>query len=89
MPARGGALVLGDACSRGSGLGGVPAPGGLVLGGTWRRPPETATAAGGTHPTEMHSCIPINLQLMLINMKSNVSWFKRIAFQSCRLHWTC
>ena len=72
-----------------SGLGGVPAPGGLVLGGTWRRPPETATAAGGTHPTGMHSCIPINLQLMLINMKSNVSWFKRIAFQSCRLHWTC
>ena len=34
------------------GPGGVPAPGGcLVLGGAW-----TATAAGGTHPTRMHSC---------------------------------
>ena len=32
--------------------GGVPAPGGGVLGGD---PPGTATAAGGTHPTGMHS----------------------------------
>ena len=29
---------------------GVPAPGG------WR-PPVMATAAGGTHPTGMHSCL--------------------------------
>ena len=37
--------------------GGVPGPrGGLVLGGAWWRPPGTATAAGGTHPTGMHSC---------------------------------
>ena len=42
----GGGLVLG-----GSGPGGVPGPGGP--GGD---PPGTATAAGGTHPTGMHSC---------------------------------
>ena len=36
----------GDACS-----------GGLLLpGGAWWRPPPTATAASGTHPTGMHSC---------------------------------
>ena len=29
----------------------VPGPGGACL-----RPPRTATAAGGTHPTGMHSC---------------------------------
>ena len=40
-------LMGGGVCS-----GGVPAPGG-VPGGD---PPGTATAAGGTHPTGMHSC---------------------------------
>ena len=40
---RGGGLVP----SGGSGTGGVP-------GGD---PPGTATAAGGTHPTGMHSCL--------------------------------
>ena len=44
-------------------LGGVPgprgsAPGGcLVRGGVVWRPPGTATAVGGTHPTGMHSCL--------------------------------
>ena len=37
-------------------VGGVPAPGGSAPGGAWWRPPGTATAAGGTHPTGMHSC---------------------------------
>ena len=46
--------------------GGVPAPagGGLFLGGvcSWGGvpggdTPGTATAAGGTHPTGMHSCL--------------------------------
>ena len=32
-------------------LQGVPGP-----GGAWWRPPGTATAVGGTHPTRMHSC---------------------------------
>ena len=44
---------------------GVPGPGGawsrgcMVPGGAWWRPPapEMATAAGGTHPTGMHSCL--------------------------------
>ena len=30
-------------------------------GGAWWRPPPTATAAGGTHPTGMHSCGLISL----------------------------
>ena len=46
-----GGLVLGDACSGGACCRGVPGP-----GGAWWSPPRTATAAGGTHPTGMHSC---------------------------------
>ena len=38
------------------GGGEVPAPGGCVGCGD---PPVTATAAGGTHPTGMHSCYTI------------------------------
>ena len=34
---------------------GVPAPG--WQGCVWWRPPRTATAAAGMHPTEMHSCL--------------------------------
>ena len=50
----GGCLVLGGCLlPGGSGPGGMPAP-----GGAWWRPPTPwmATAAGGTHPTGMHSC---------------------------------
>ena len=37
--------------------GGCLVPGRVFLrGGAWWRPPGTATAAGGTHPTGMHSC---------------------------------
>ena len=53
----GGCLALGGACSGGVGLvwgvwswGCVPGPGGAS------GDPRTATAAGGTHPTGMHSC---------------------------------
>ena len=40
---------------------GGSAPGGVCLvpgggGGSWWRPPGTGTAAGGMHPTGMHSC---------------------------------
>ena len=38
------------------GQGGLLRGGCLVRGGAWWRPPPTATAAGGTHPTGMHSC---------------------------------
>ena len=37
--------------------GGGAGPGGYGLGGVpGGDPPETATAAGGTHPTGMYSC---------------------------------
>ena len=32
----------------------------MVQGGAWWRPPGTATAAGGKHPTGMHSCYHID-----------------------------
>ena len=46
----------------------MPAPrGGSGQGGWVRRlvetPPRTATAAGGTHPTGMHSCLFLNFHL--------------------------
>ena len=37
-------------------LGGVPGPGGVPGGDI----PQMATAAGGTHPTGMHSCVAIS-----------------------------
>ena len=65
-----GDLAGGCVCSRGclipggSDPGGMPAPRGVSApggsargGGVWRPPSSvTATAAGGTHPTGMHSC---------------------------------
>ena len=46
-------LFRGGAWSR----GGVPGPGVCVPGpGVCGDPPGMATAAGGTHPTGMHSC---------------------------------
>ena len=54
VPGPGGCLLPGVcACSGGGLVLGGSAPGG-VPGGD---PPGTATAAGGTHPTGMHSCI--------------------------------
>ena len=49
---QGGCLVCRGVCCRG-----VSAPGGVCSQGGWWRPPRTATAAGGTHPTGMHSCL--------------------------------
>ena len=53
MPcSREGCLVWDGVCSRG-----VPGLRGFAQGGAWWRPsPQMATAAGGTHPTGMHSC---------------------------------
>ena len=53
-----GCLVPGGAWSRGDLLPGGTAPGGVAgpAGGAWWRTPGTATAAGGTHLTGMHSC---------------------------------
>ena len=56
----GGVPALGDVWSWGCLLpgGGMPAPGGGACsqGGAWWRLPQTATAAGSTHPTGIHSC---------------------------------
>ena len=51
-------ISVGGAWSWGVCSQGMPGPGGVCSrrGGPWRRPPRTATAAGGTHPTGMHSC---------------------------------
>ena len=50
----GGCLVRGGCLLSGGvpGTGGVSAPGGVPSGD-----PPTATAAGGTHPTGIHSCL--------------------------------
>ena len=59
---RGGACSQGGVCSQGDLLrGGLLLGGGLLLvecllRGGCGDPPEMATAAGGTHPTGMHSC---------------------------------
>ena len=65
----GGCLVLGGACSGGCLLWGVAwSWGGLVLGDACSQgvclveTPRTATAAGGNHPTGMHSCFIFFLQ---------------------------
>ena len=60
----GGCLVLGGSVPRRVAapqrgclvMGGCLVPGGVVPGGAWWRPPHTHTAAGGNHPTGMHSC---------------------------------
>ena len=63
-----GAWCQGGACSWMAWSRGVPGPrrGFLVLGGAWWRlpPPRTATAAGGTHPTGMHSCLRSDLKVL-------------------------
>ena len=56
LPGGGGVLAPG-----GSGPGGMHAQGGACFGGVLLAEgvptsPRTATAAGGTHPTGMHSC---------------------------------
>ena len=62
---RGGAWPGGSAArgvgvwSRGCLVWGVPG-----LGGVCGEPPVTATAAGGTHPTGMHSCLVAKIRLI-------------------------
>ena len=47
---------------------GVSGSGGVSdHGGAWWRPPRTATAAGGTYPTEMHSCPLVTSETYLYN----------------------
>ena len=51
-----------------NGPGGMPA-----LGGAWWRPPQTATAAGRTHPTGMHSCSERNASDLYQCLKSSAT----------------
>ena len=53
--ARGACMVKGGRVTRGACVAREAA----TKGGAWWRPPRTATAAGGTHPTGMHSCINV------------------------------
>ena len=48
----------------------MPGPGGVCVCGD---PPGTATAAGGTHPTGMHSCV-IYIFNKLANIEMNVHY---------------
>ena len=63
-PRRGGVSVQEGCPGSGLGVGGCPGPGGVQARGVCipactetdtPRPQQTATAAGGTHPTGMHS----------------------------------
>ena len=72
-----GRVIFSQACVKNSvhrevvsGPGRVPGPGGclvpgvgLVPEGSGDPPPRTATAAGGTHPTGMHSSDPHTLHI--------------------------
>ena len=92
----GGCLLLGGGvCSRGERLlhVGVSAPGG-VPGGD---PPGTATDAGGTHPTGMHSCCKWCIYIVMVRLLCSkgmwmmlVSMFKKLVRQLSLLwfHWT-
>ena len=56
-----GVLPLGGLPPGGASSGGASSWGCFLWGGAWWRPPGTATAAGGTHPTGMHSCFTLNV----------------------------
>ena len=57
--------------SGGAWSGGLPGPGGGVPGpggGLVETPPRTATAAGGTHPTGMHSCVYLIIKVFRLRI---------------------
>ena len=47
-----------------------------------RHPPQTATAADGTHPTGMHSCSLINLELGG-RLSVSISIERTLTFRHC------
>ena len=61
----GGVPAPGRLCA--GGRGSTPMGGGLLWGGAGGDPPRTATAAGGTHPTGMHTCLPLQLDSIITN----------------------
>ena len=69
---------LGGICSWGGPGPGVSASGGVSApGGAWWRPPRTATAAGSTHPTGMHSCYKSfnKLHVIWVNPLLKPNWY--------------
>ena len=58
--------------------GGCLLQGGLVRGVPGGDPPPTATAAGGTHPTGMHSCL--HCEKVKANMISMIPSVSDVAF---------
>ena len=83
---RGGSGPRGGACSQRCLLGGVSGSGGACSGEVWSQggawwrphPPLAPTAAVGTHPTGLHSC----LQFFLISLIH----FKSVLFTLWKLH---
>ena len=60
-------------------------------GGAWWRPSRTATAAGGTHPTGMHSCSVVVIVCCTRTMRdANSCWFRSLFQDSVNepLEWT-
>ena len=55
-----GCLLPGESAPGGVCSQGVSAPGGCLV----ENPPGTATAGGGTHPTGMHSCLVMPIDVM-------------------------
>ena len=68
MPGPGGCLVPGGVWSREVGWWGVP-------GGD----PWTAAAAGGTHPTGMHSCF------LFCSVKTSLNWGVLVFLKFCKI----
>ena len=54
----------------GSAPGGICSRGGSAPGGVPGGPPGTSTAAGGTHPTGMHSCLECGFTVLLVSIES-------------------
>ena len=79
-----GVSALGGVCFRGEGVpgprggvlpGGVLPWGGLLPGGMpGGDPPGTATAAGGTHPTGMHSCLLLVVLFKVPRRETQDGW---------------
>ena len=76
VPGPGGCQLRGVPAAGGCLLPGGPAPGGSALGGCLVETPP-ATAAGGTHPTGMHSCYSLIrhfLKLVASTPTSTLLW---------------
>ena len=68
---------------RGTCSQGVPAPGGCLFGDTPQK--QTATVADSTHPTGMHSCCNLKVDVVALCFNTACDWFRMYIFQKwCR-----